>query len=45
MVGQEGEVARRGSPASVFKNPSLSESIEVPEEVEERIGIVEETKG
>lgn len=40
----EGEAACRNSPSFVSKNESLSENIEVPGEVEERRGIVEETK-
>ena len=44
MVRKEGEVAFRDTPAFVFTNGSLSENIEVPEELEGRPGIVEETK-
>lgn len=44
MVRKEGEVAFRNTPAFVFTNGSLSENIEVPEELEGRTGIVEETK-
>ena len=44
MVRKEGEVAFRDMPAFVFTNGSLSENIEVPEELEGRTGIVEETK-
>lgn len=44
MVRKEGEVAFRNTPAFVFTNGSLSENIAVPEELEGRTGIVEETK-
>ena len=44
VVGKEGEVGFRDMPAFVFKNGGVSENIEVPEEIEGRRGIVEETK-
>lgn len=43
MVRKE-EVAFRDTPGFVFTNGSLAENIEVPEELEGRTGIVEETK-
>lgn len=44
MVGEEWGRAGRDSLAFDFTDRRLSEDIEVPEEVEERRGIVEETK-
>ena len=44
MVRKQGKVAFRDTRAFVFTNGSLSENIQVPEELEGRTGTVEETK-